>query len=59
MAKGFVYLFSIADWFIRWVLGHRLPIKIESDLCVDAQEDALVCYGKPEIFNTAIMAVSS
>jgi putative transposase len=52
MAKGFVYLVAVMDWFSRRVLAWRLSITMESDFCVDALQDALARYGEPEIFNT-------
>jgi len=53
MARGFVYLVAIVDWFSRKVLAHRVSITMEADFCVEALEEALARYGKPEIFNTA------
>ena len=52
MAKGFVYLVAIVDWFSRKVLAWRLSITMEADFCVEALEEALAHFGKPEIFNT-------
>ena len=52
MAKGFVYLVAIMDWHSRRVLSWRLSNSMDSDFCVDALEDALARYGRPEIFNT-------
>jgi putative transposase len=52
MANGFVYLVAVMDWFSRRVLAWRLSISMEADFCVDARQDALARYGKPEIFNT-------
>ena len=52
MARGFVYLVAIVDWFSRCVLAHRLSITMEADFCVEALEEALIKHGKPEIFNT-------
>jgi putative transposase len=52
MARGFVYLVAIVDWFSRKVLAWRLSITMEADFCVEALEEALARYGKPEIFNT-------
>jgi putative transposase len=52
MAKGFVYLVAVMDWFSRRVLAWRLSITMEADFCVDALRAAMDCYGKPEIFNT-------
>jgi putative transposase len=52
MAKGFVYLVAVMDWFSRRVLAWRLSITMDADFCVDALRDALARHGKPEIFNT-------
>ncbi|WP_156799850.1 IS3 family transposase [Novosphingobium resinovorum] len=52
MARGFVYLVAIVDWFSRKVLSHRISITLEADFCVEALEEALARYGKPEISNT-------
>jgi putative transposase len=38
MARGFVYLVAIVDWFSRRVLAHRVSITMEADFCVDALE---------------------
>ena len=34
------------------MLAHRVSITMEADFCVEALEEALARYGKPEIFNT-------
>jgi len=52
MARGFVYLAAVVDWATRRVLAHRVSITMEADFCVEALEEALAKYGKPEIFNT-------
>ena len=52
MARGFVYLCAVVDWFSRRVLSWRLSITMESDFCIEEVEDALAHYGKPDIFNT-------
>ncbi len=52
MAKGFVYLAAVIDWHTRRVLAWRVSISMETNLCIDAVEDALHRYGKPAIFNT-------
>lgn len=52
MAKGFVYLVVIMDWYSRKVLSWRLSNTMDSDFCVDALEEAIERYGAPEIFNT-------
>lgn len=52
MARGFVYLAAVVDWATRRVLSHRVSIMMEADFCVEALEEAIAKYGKPEIFNT-------
>jgi putative transposase len=52
MARGFVYLVAIVDWFSRRVLAWRVSITLTTDFCVEALEEALARFGKPEIFNT-------
>ena len=52
MAKGFVYLVAIMDWFSRRVLAWRVSTGMESDFCVEALKEAMETYGRPEIFNT-------
>jgi len=52
MARGFVYLAAVVDWFTRRVLSWRLSITMEVEFCIEAVAEALAKYGKPEIFNT-------
>jgi putative transposase len=52
MARGFVYLAAVVDWFSRRVLAWRLSITMEVEFCLEAVEEALARYGRPEIFNT-------
>ena len=52
MARGFVYLAVVLDWFSRRVLSWRLSITMEAAFCVETLEDALARYGKPDVFNT-------
>ena len=52
MARGFVYLAAVIDWFSRRVLSWRLSIAMEAGFCVEALEEALARHGRPEIFNT-------
>jgi putative transposase len=52
MARGFVYLVAIVDWFSRKVLAWRVSISMDVSFCTEALEEALARYGKPEIFNT-------
>src|SRR5450631_4289988 len=51
MARGFVYLAVVLDWFSRRVLSWRVSITMEAAFCVETLEDALARHGKPEIFN--------
>jgi len=52
MARGFVYLAAVIDWFSRRVLAWRLSITMEVEFCLEAVEEAMAKYGKPDIFNT-------
>ena len=52
MARGFVYLAAVVDWFSRRVLAWRVSIDMAVGFCLEAVEEALVRHGKPDIFNT-------
>jgi len=52
MARGFVYLAAVVDWFSRRVLAWRLSISMDVSFCIEAVEEALGKYGAPEIFNS-------
>jgi len=52
MAKGFVYLVAVIDWYSRKVLSWRLSNSMDTDFCIDALEEALSRHGTPDIFNT-------
>lgn len=52
MAHGFMYLVAILDVFSRKVLAFRLSNTMTADFCVEALQDAMCKFGKPEIFNT-------
>jgi len=52
MARGFLYLVAILDWYSRKVLSWRLSISMDSAFCLDALNEAIQTYGAPEIFNT-------
>lgn len=51
MARGFLYLVVIMDWYSRYVLSWRLSNTLDADFCVDALKEALR-KGRPEIFNS-------
>ena len=52
MARGFVYLAAVIDWFSRRVLAWRLSITMQAEFCIEALEEALARHGRPDIFNT-------
>src|SRR6202049_1496270 len=52
MARGFVYLAVVLDWFSRRVLSWGVSITMEAAFCVETLEDAVARHGKPDIFNT-------
>lgn len=49
---GFVYLVAVIDWYSRYVLSWRLSTTLDTRFCREALEEALLKYGKPEVFNT-------
>src|ERR1044072_1629982 len=52
MERGFVYLVAVIDWFSRKGLSLRVSNSLTADFCVDAFEEAIARYDRPEIFNT-------
>src|SRR4249919_3384195 len=52
IGRGFLYLVAVMDWASRAVLSWRLSNTMDASFCVEALEEALARYGKPEIFNT-------
>jgi putative transposase len=52
MARGFVYLAAVIDWFSRRVLAWRVSIDMAVDFCLEVVEEALARHGTPDIFNT-------
>ena len=52
MARGFIYLTVIMDWYSRKVLSWRLSNSLDTSFCIDALEEAIHRFGKPDIFNT-------
>lgn len=49
---GFVYLVAVIDLFSRKVLSWELSNTLDVQFCLDALDEALENYGKPEIFNS-------
>jgi putative transposase len=52
MARGFVYLTVVLDWYSRRALSWRVSVSMEASFCIEALEEALAKHGCPEIFNT-------
>jgi len=52
MAKGFMYLTAVIDWYTRFVLSWRISNTLSSDFCLEVVEEAFSKYGKPQVFNT-------
>ena len=52
MRRGFLYLVAVMDWASRKVLSWRLSNTMDAEFCIEALEEALAKYGKPDIFNT-------
>jgi putative transposase len=52
MQRGYLYLVAIMDWASRKVLAWRLSNTMDTEFCIEALEEALTRYGKPEIFNS-------
>ena len=52
MAHGFMYLVAILDVASRKVLSFRLSNTLTADFCVEALQEAMSKFGRPEIFNT-------
>lgn len=52
IGRGFLYAVAIIDWASRAVLSWRLSNTMDSRFCIEALEEALARFGRPEIFNT-------
>lgn len=52
MAKGFMYLTAVIDWFTRFVLSWRISNTLNTDFCLEVVDEAFSRYGKPQVFNT-------
>ena len=52
MARGFIDLAAVIDWFTRRILSWRVSITLEAAFCIEAVEEALARYSKPDIFNS-------
>ena len=52
MRRGFLYLFAVLDLLSRKTLTWRLSNSLSTEFCIDAMEDAIARFGRPEIFNS-------
>jgi transposase InsO family protein len=52
IGRGYLYLVAVMDWASRAVLAWRLSHTMDASFCVSALEQALVRFGRPEIFDT-------
>jgi putative transposase len=52
MARGYLYLAAVVDWYSRRVLAWRVSITMDTAFCLEAVEEAIARHGRPEIFNT-------
>jgi len=52
VARGFVYLVAVIDWYSREILAWRISNTLTADFCIQALEEALARHGTPEIFNS-------
>ena len=52
MRRGFLYLVAVMDWATRKVLSWRVSNTMDVEFCIEALEEALGRFERPEIFNT-------
>jgi putative transposase len=52
LARGFAYLVAVMDWYSRYVLTWRLSNSLATSFCLEALQEALERFGRPEIFNS-------
>ena len=52
MQHGFLYLVAIMDWHTHHVLSWRVSTTQDTNMCLEALEEAVENYGVPQIFNT-------
>src|SRR3954470_22202414 len=52
MRRGFLYLVAVMDWSSRKVLSWRVSNTMDAEFCIEALDEALARFGRPEIFNT-------
>jgi putative transposase len=52
MRRGFLFLVAVMDWHSRKILSWRLSNTMHADSCIEALQEAITRYGKPDIVNT-------
>jgi len=52
IAGGMVYLAAVIDWYSKAVISWRISNTMDTALVMGVLDEALLKYGKPEIFNT-------
>ena len=52
MARGFVYLLAVLDWYSRKVLSWRVSITMDVHFFLEALQESIAVCGAPEIMNT-------
>ena len=52
MRRGFLFLVAVMDWYSRKILSWRLSNTMHADFCIEALQEAITRYGKPDIVNT-------
>jgi putative transposase len=51
LARGWLYLTAVMDWYSRYVLAWRVSANLEGEFCCEAL-DAALRISQPEVFNT-------
>ena len=51
LARGFIYLMAVIDWFSRYVLSWEISVTLDTSFCLEALDRALR-VATPAIFNT-------
>src|SRR3546814_12660643 len=52
LARGFVYLVAVIDWYSRRVLAWRISNSMDTAFCVGCRQGALDQHGYAEIFKS-------
>ena len=52
VGRSTAYLVGVIDWYSRKILSYRISNTMDRSFCIEALNEALDKYGKPEIFNS-------